>query len=67
MKKNIILTDKQQSNINELFKQSKFDKLVKGLLADKTTNSDTKSRLILELKKKIFDAPPTKRNARKFK
>ena len=67
MKKNIILTNKQQSNINQLFKQSKFDKLVKGLLADKTTNADTKSKLIYDLKKKIFDTKTPERNARKFK
>ncbi len=55
MRKNIILTDKQQANINQLFKQAKFDRLVKGLLLDKTTNADTKSKLVYALKKKIFD------------
>lgn len=60
MKKNIILTDKQQANINQLFRQSKFDRLVKGLLADKGTNADTKAKLIYALKKKIFDSAPTR-------
>ena len=55
MKKNIILTDKQQANINQLFKQAKFDRLVKGLLADRTTNAEAKSKLVYALKKKIFD------------
>jgi len=60
MKKNIILTPGQQANINQLLKQSKFDRLVKGLLADKTTNVDTKAKLVYELKKKIFESPTRK-------
>ena len=55
MKKYIILTPSQASKINQLFKQSKFDRLLKGLLADRTTSPGTKSKLIYELKKKIFD------------
>ena len=51
----VILTDKQTANINQLFKVAKFDRLVKGLLADRTTNADTKSKLVYALKKKIFD------------
>lgn len=51
----VILTDKQTANINRLFRQAKFDRLVKGLLADTKTNAETKSKLIYELKKKIFD------------
>lgn len=54
MKRNVILTDKQQANINQLLKQAKFDRLVKGLLADSTTNVDTKAKLVYELKKKMF-------------
>jgi len=60
MKRNIILTDKQQANINQLFKQAKFDRLVKGLLSDTKTNVDTKAKLVYELKKKIFEAPQRK-------
>ena len=55
MNKNVILTPSQQANINQLLKQAKFDRLVKGLLADRTTNADTKSKLVYALKKKIFD------------
>lgn len=62
MKRNIILTPSQQANINQLLKQSKFDRLVKGLLQDKTTNVDTKSKLVLELKKKIFDNKPYRKS-----
>jgi hypothetical protein len=62
MRKNVILTDKQQANINQLFKQAKFDRLVKGLLSDKTTNADTKSKLVYALKKKIFDEVPTRKS-----
>ena len=53
--RNVLLTPSQQANINKLFKQAKFDRLVKGLLSDKTTNADTKSKLVYALKKKIFD------------
>lgn len=60
MRKNIILTDKQQANINQLFKVAKFDRLVKGLLADRTTTADTKSKLVYALKKKIFEVPTRK-------
>jgi len=60
MKRNVILTPSQQANINQLLKQSKFDRLVKGLLADKTTNVDTKAKLVYELKKKIFESPTRK-------
>jgi len=55
MKKNIILTPSQQTNINQLLKQAKFDRLVKGLLSDTKTTADTKSRMVYDLKKKIFD------------
>ena len=62
MKKNIILTPSQASKINQLFKQSKFDRLLKGLLADRTTSPETKSKLIYELKKKIFDEAPIRKS-----
>jgi len=55
MKKYISLTPSQQANIDKLFKQAKFDRLVKGLLSDTKTTADTKSKLIYDLKKKIFD------------
>ena len=55
MQKKVILTKRQQIQIDNLIKQSKFDRLVKGLLADRTTNPDTKSKLVYALKQKIFD------------
>jgi len=55
MQKKVILTDRQQIQIDNLIKQSKFDRLVKGLLADRTTNADTKAKMVYELKKKIFE------------
>ena len=61
MKRNIILTNKQQANINQLFKVAKFDRLVKGLLADKKIDADTKSRLILQIKNKIFEVKKVSR------
>ena len=62
MKRNVILTPAQTANINQLFKQAKFDRLVKGLLADRNTNADTKSKLVYALKKKIFDEVPTRKS-----
>jgi hypothetical protein len=55
MQKKVILTIRQQTQIDNLIKQSKFDRLVKGLLADRTTNADTKAKMVYELKKKIFE------------
>jgi hypothetical protein len=55
MQKKVILTVRQQTQIDNLIKQSKFDRLVKGLLADRTTNADTKAKMVYELKKKIFE------------
>jgi hypothetical protein len=53
--RSVLLTPRQRANIDKLLKQAKFDRLVKGLLSDKTTNADTKSKLVYALKKKIFD------------
>lgn len=55
IQKKIILTGKQQNKINHLLKQAKFDRLVKGLLADKTISAENKAKMVYELKKKIFE------------
>jgi hypothetical protein len=62
MNKNIKLTPSQQADINLLLKQSKFDRLVKGLLAETKIDRDTKAKLILQLKKKLFDESPKRRS-----
>lgn len=55
MKKAVILSDKQKQDINIKLKNSKFTRLVNGLLADKKIDADTKARLILQIKNKLFE------------
>ena len=50
----VILTDKQKIKFDKLILENKFNRLVSGLLADRTTTADAKSRMILELKYKLF-------------
>ncbi len=55
MQKKVILTERQLIQIDNLIKNAKFTRLVNGLLADRTTNADTKAKMVYELKKKIFE------------
>jgi len=64
MKKNISLSPEQKLNIRQLLKQAKFDRLVKGLLADKKLSTDEKAKLVYQLKKKLFDSTSTPRTSR---
>jgi hypothetical protein len=54
MKRNVILTPEQKTKFDKLIAESKFNRLVTDLLANKTTSADAKSRMILELKYKLF-------------
>ena len=54
MKRNIILTTEQKAKFEKVIKESKFNRLVAGLIAQKNINVNEKSRLILELKYKMF-------------
>jgi hypothetical protein len=60
MKRNVILTPEQKTKFDKLIAESKFNRLVTDLLANKTTSADEKSRLIYALKKKLFEAPQRK-------
>jgi hypothetical protein len=60
MKRNVILTPEQRIKFDKLIAESKFNRLVTDLLANKTTSADEKSRLIYALKKKLFEAPQRK-------
>ena len=44
----------QVKQIEMLLKNAKFNRLTNGLLKDKTISVDQKSKLILDLKRKLF-------------
>jgi hypothetical protein len=48
------LKPKQQIQIDKLLKQSKFDRLMKLILNDKSKTVTQRSTLIVELKNKMF-------------
>jgi hypothetical protein len=52
--RSVLLTPAQKIKFDKLILESKFNRLVSGLLADRTTTADAKSRMILELKYKLF-------------
>jgi hypothetical protein len=52
--RSVLLTPAQKIKFDKLILESKFNRLVGGLLADRTTTADAKSRMILELKYKLF-------------
>jgi hypothetical protein len=48
------LNPKQQIQIDKLLKQSKFDRLMKLILNDKSKTATQRSMLIVELKNKMY-------------
>jgi len=48
------LNPKQQIQIDKLLKQSKFDRLMKLILNDKSKTAIQRSMLIVELKNKMY-------------
>ena len=51
---NVKLNPKQQIQIDKLLKQSKFDRLMKLILNDKSKTAIQRSMLIVELKNKMY-------------
>jgi len=58
--RSVSLTPAQKIKFDKLIAESKFNRLVTDLLADKKTTADEKSKLIYALKKKLFEAPQRK-------
>ena len=54
MQKKVILTERQQIQIDNLIKPSKFNIVTTEILKNKKYNTDQKSRLILQLKYDLF-------------
>lgn len=52
--KKIKITKAQQEKFDALIKQSKFDRLAYGLIAEKGISADDKAKLILKLRNKMF-------------
>lgn len=59
--RNVLLTPSQQKEIDIKIKNAKFTRLVDGLLLDRKIDADTKAKLILQIKKKIFEVKKVSR------
>lgn len=55
MKRKILLSPSQKEKFDKLLKQAKFDRLASGIINDKRLSAETRSKMILQLKRKMFN------------